>query len=953
MYKIILCSLVLFSSLLSQKANTLYETIEDKNTLSISTPSVKKRMTKKIRLNNHLEAYIISDPNTNLSAAALSVDVGSWNDLENYPGIAHFTEHLLFLNSEKYPEENGLWKHVLDNGGSMNAYTAPDKTVYMFSINHDAFEEGLDRFGHFFIDPLFDKNGIDRELKAVDQEHSKNIEHDGWRMLMVLKETGNPNHPNSKFSTGNSSTLGEIPRDELINWYKTNYSADHMHLVVYSNKPLEELTQYVTTTFSDVPIVPTQYKYHEKLFSEAQEGQLIQIKPIRDSRTLSLMWEIPIHFVEDVESQCANLIAYTLNCGGDYSLFEQLKRESLAENLNIAFERIAKGAGFLSIDIDLTTKGLNSKEVVLERVFQALKQLSLRGIPTHVYNQYTKMQQLGYEYQSRTDPFTFVSKNADKMYLEPLETFPQKQVLPTIFKPKLIRTLLTQLTPYNCVYVLQDSFNTIEYDRQEKWLGAEYTIQPIPSETLKHLHEITIHPKISLPLPNHWVPNDLKLHYNGDSTYEGVPFPLAKTNKSQYLFFKDTYFQTPYAHLHLGIKSPVLDSSLKCRVITDLLTLGFIMQNTSQLSLAGDANLYFTLKKQDFLLNLTAYGYSEHTDSFLITLLEKLRSHTITKEQFNLYKESLAIDYKNKSKSLAIHQGLSLLNHLLSNSTPNSTLLLETLKNTSYEEYLQFSQDLWKEIYIESLMSGNIDDVKAKKTMVSIEEILKNSRAFEEEKHFKKEGLSLKDYKKPITIRHENSLQGNATILTLYAGEFSFESEAIQEILTTSLKESFFSTLRTKQQTGYIVQSWNNQIGNELYLFFAVQSSTHYPEELLARFDLFLEKYAAKIHKNIEKERFESIKKVLIFELEQPSQNLISRSKTLFNLAYKYEGDFQRKSKQIEALKNLSYESFIKSSSKILSRPNKSRIAMLVHGQPTDERSFSYEETTIEELRKS
>ena len=133
--------------------------------------------------------------------------------------MAHFLEHMLFMGTAAYPNEFEYMQFINDHGGSVNAFTASDRTVYMFSVNNDAFDESLDRFSHFFIDPLLSPNCIERELHAVDQEHSKNIEHDGWRQYMIMKESGNPNHPYSSFSTGNAQTLSGIPSvsfEELV-----------------------------------------------------------------------------------------------------------------------------------------------------------------------------------------------------------------------------------------------------------------------------------------------------------------------------------------------------------------------------------------------------------------------------------------------------------------------------------------------------------------------------------------------------------------------------------------------------------------------------------------------------------------------------------------------------------------------------------------------------------------
>lgn len=42
------------------------------------------------------------------AAAALSVNVGSFEDPFEIPGLMHFLEHMVFMGSEKYPKENAF-----------------------------------------------------------------------------------------------------------------------------------------------------------------------------------------------------------------------------------------------------------------------------------------------------------------------------------------------------------------------------------------------------------------------------------------------------------------------------------------------------------------------------------------------------------------------------------------------------------------------------------------------------------------------------------------------------------------------------------------------------------------------------------------------------------------------------------------------------------------------------
>jgi len=62
------------------------------------------------------------------------------------------------------------------NGGSNNAYTASEETVYYFDVGGGALAGALSRFSDFFAAPLFSESATAREVAAIDSEHSKNLQ---------------------------------------------------------------------------------------------------------------------------------------------------------------------------------------------------------------------------------------------------------------------------------------------------------------------------------------------------------------------------------------------------------------------------------------------------------------------------------------------------------------------------------------------------------------------------------------------------------------------------------------------------------------------------------------------------------------------------------------------------------------------------------------------------------
>ncbi|XP_013911111.1 PREDICTED: insulin-degrading enzyme-like [Thamnophis sirtalis] len=162
-----------------------------------------KREYRGLELANGIKAVLISDPTTDKSSATLDVHIGSLSDPINIPGLSHFCEHMLFLGTKKFPKENEYSQFLSEHGGSSNAFTSGEHTNYYFDVSHEHLEGALDRFAQFFLCPLFDESCKDREVNAVDSEHEKNLMNDSWRLFQLEKATGNPNHPFSKFGTGN------------------------------------------------------------------------------------------------------------------------------------------------------------------------------------------------------------------------------------------------------------------------------------------------------------------------------------------------------------------------------------------------------------------------------------------------------------------------------------------------------------------------------------------------------------------------------------------------------------------------------------------------------------------------------------------------------------------------------------------------------------------------------
>ena len=100
----------------------------------IRTPPGDPRSYRVLQLENGLQVLLASDPSASTSAAALTVQCGTFQDPKDRLGLAHFHEHMLFLGTEKFPKEDEYSKYLSEHGGDSNAFTMSEYTTYYFKV---------------------------------------------------------------------------------------------------------------------------------------------------------------------------------------------------------------------------------------------------------------------------------------------------------------------------------------------------------------------------------------------------------------------------------------------------------------------------------------------------------------------------------------------------------------------------------------------------------------------------------------------------------------------------------------------------------------------------------------------------------------------------------------------------------------------------------------------------
>lgn len=948
----LISGLVLFCTHLFCSEKPSYSLIEDQASYPLLNPDMQQRKTAKIRLNNGLTAYLISDPLSEQSGGCLCVEAGSWDDPQEFPGTAHFLEHMLFLGTEKYPDEAEYKSFILDHGGIFNAFTAPDYTAYLFSINNDQFLGALDRFAQFFISPLFNESCLERELQAVDQEHAKNIENDPRREHMVFKECGNPNHPNHKFSTGNAKTLSIIPQDTLKKWYRAHYSADRMRVVLLSSLPLETMIQATATEFGPIKVSAHEEKLNnETLSSSEQKGKIIYIKPIKEIRTLTLTWELPSSFVNPQGFDNAELLAYVLKNQGKGSLTELLKSKKIAEAVEIQSSHYGRENLLFQIEVHLTEQGTNRIEEAISLCFQTFSALKAQKIPDYFATELQNLKKIHYQFQTRDNLFATMMVHAQIVLRENIETYPEQSLIGMSYNGNTAEAILSSLTPSECLFtvVADPALLHVKTDKKEKWVGVEYAIVPLGSKILLAWERSSPLPGYSLPEKNPYIPSELHLC---DLKEEADDVVLIENSPSAKVYYaKDGIYQLPEVSHFIHLKSPFFTDKVKTQVLMELYLAALKDKLSSTVHNAQNAGLEAEFEYKEFELKINIQGFNEKSGDFLIEVLKNLSLVKPSKEEFAIFKQTVKTTLSNKDKEPPLTQGIELMATTVYNDTFSALDKLAILNHLSYEEFIKFSANFTNDLSINALLYGNLKETDAIALYRSIQKSLhiRNTPLSSLEN---KRILSLFEHGGPYVIEQPTPRQGNAVVVLIQQNGFTFKNRAIQQVLSQVIKTQFFETLRTKQQVAYMINSWDKEEEGQLFQCFALQSNSHQTQEILSRIDLFLETLNYQFAQVCPESTFEAIRESLITKLRKPPENLKNKGALLDKLAFTYGGDFQWIEKRIQSFEELTYEDVKEGSKEFFSRNNQKRIAVLIDGVLPAENRFRYTATSKEALRE-
>lgn len=204
-------------------------------------------------LKNGMKVLVQSDHNIPNVALFIFYRIGSRNERPGTTGLSHFFEHMMFNGAKKYgPGE--LDKVMEANGGSNNAYTSHDVTVYEDWFPRSATELIFDIEADRIRDLSFDPKKIESERGVVASERRTSVDAENEGVLEEqLWATAFIAHPYQWPVLGWMSDIEHWTMEDLKHHFEMGYSPNNATMVVVGDVSPDEIFQLCEKYIEPIP----------------------------------------------------------------------------------------------------------------------------------------------------------------------------------------------------------------------------------------------------------------------------------------------------------------------------------------------------------------------------------------------------------------------------------------------------------------------------------------------------------------------------------------------------------------------------------------------------------------------------------------------------------------------------------------------------------------------------
>ncbi|HET7812440.1 MAG TPA: pitrilysin family protein [Steroidobacteraceae bacterium] len=279
---------------------------------------------KSLTLANGMKVIVWTDRDIPNVALYNWVRVGSRNEVPGITGLAHFFEHMMFNGTSK--RKPGEFDRAMEaQGGSNNAFTTDDVTVYQDWVPRAALDLAFDLESDRLANLSFDPKVIESERGVVYSERRLRTEDSNEGFLAEqVQGTAFIAHPYQNPTVGWPADIQGWTVEDLQKFFKTNYAPNNCTLILVGDVGAEEVFALAKKYLEPIPRQEPPPKVRT---TEPEQLGERRVRVQRDASTPLLYAAYKSPAANDPQGPAINLLFSILTEGNSSRLHRQLVEE--------------------------------------------------------------------------------------------------------------------------------------------------------------------------------------------------------------------------------------------------------------------------------------------------------------------------------------------------------------------------------------------------------------------------------------------------------------------------------------------------------------------------------------------------------------------------------------------------------------------------------------------------
>jgi zinc protease len=208
-------------------------------------------VTKKI-LPNGMKVLIAENHKLPIYSIYTFFDVGGRYESKGTTGATHFLEHMMFKKTKNY-ETGHFSAYIEQNGGSSNAYTTFDNTVYYESLPVHTLDKMIGLEAERLSNLLLDEKEFESERQVVLEERKMRYENSPrGQLYLTMMKAMFEGTPYGGSVIGDAQDVKNLSREKMMDFYNKFYKPNNATMVIVGDVDTDKVIDIINEKFKDV-----------------------------------------------------------------------------------------------------------------------------------------------------------------------------------------------------------------------------------------------------------------------------------------------------------------------------------------------------------------------------------------------------------------------------------------------------------------------------------------------------------------------------------------------------------------------------------------------------------------------------------------------------------------------------------------------------------------------------